>query len=565
MPQIKQRTTTYIIGKPAIIPADTIEVNLDDLADEINMLAQATFDYQAAEDDESEPHSSAKIIRKLSTDKEGGLESLVVEMTDKLKTTLIKRHKEAIIIEPDEPIYPINMEPDENSSISLLQNTILSSDTEKLTISVVVKDIEGQPVSNARVTVSGLLWVESGLTKNNGKITLTLLDETKESISSIEVKPAHTFWSLLINQPVVSNTEENEIVLSKIDSSFSDNGNSGDNQYVGWGQQDMKLNVLPKQSELINKPVKIAVIDSGIYDNHSDLSPKDGFDFGETQQPKKSWRKDGSGHGTHVSGICAAQNNEFGILGFAPNAELVVLRVFPNASNSKLMDALDWCIDNDVDVINMSLGGKNASQLVQQRLQACRENGILPIAAAGNNSGKVLFPAAFDEVLSVAAIGRFDSFPADSSHQKHIGEKPIQSGHYFSPKFTCRGPEVDVCAPGVAIVSTVPNNGYAAWDGTSMACPHVTGFAARLLKIKTKILNSPRTIERSQNLFDAILESCTFLEGIPLVFQGKGIPILREGSKQGSEDSMTNKDYLKKVSILVEEAIKTVELHLNSH
>ncbi len=562
MPHIKQRATTYIIGIPAITPADAVEVNLDDLADEINMLGQATFGSQGLEDEGGEPQPSAKIIRKLSTDKKGGLESLVVEMTDELKTTLINRHKETIIIEPDEPIYPIDIEPSESLSISLLQNTILTSDTEKLTVSVVIQDAEEQPVSNARVTVSGLLWVESGLTDNNGKIKLTLIDETKESISSIEVKPAHTFWSLRINQPVISDTEDNEIVLSKIDSSFSDSGSSSEKQYVGWGQKDMKLHVLPKQSAFSNKPVKIAVIDSGISENHSDLFPKSGFDFGETQQPQKNWRKDGSGHGTHVSGICAAQNNEFGILGFASNAELFVLRVFPNASNSKLMDALDWCIDNDVDVINMSLGGKNASQLVQQRLQACRENGILPIAAAGNNGGEVLFPAAFEEVLSVAAIGRFGSFPEDSSHQKHIGENPIQSGHYFSPKFTCHGSEIDVCAPGVAIVSTVPKNEYAAWDGTSMACPHVTGFAARLLQIRTKILNLPRRAERSQNLFDAILDSCTFLEGIPVIFQGKGMPVLPVKPK--TEENIIDNDYLKNVSKLIDEAIMVVETHMDN-
>jgi subtilisin family serine protease len=323
----------------------------------------------------------------------------------------------------------------------------------------------------------------------------------------------------------------------------------------------MNLDNLSGQSVMAN-PVKIAVIDSGIFASHEDLSPNDGFDFGETTEPTKNWKKDGSGHGTHVAGICAAHNNVLGILGFAPKSELVVLRVFPNASNAKLIDALDWCIDNDVDVINMSLGGKNPSQLVQQRLQACRENGILPIAAAGNNGGDVLFPAAFEEALSVAAIGSFDTFPQDSSHQRHIGENPITSGDYFSPKFTCRGPEVDVCAPGVAIVSTVPENGYAAWDGTSMASPHVAGLATRLLQIRNDIWSLPRTLERSQSLFDAILDTCEFLDGIPSIFQGKGMPRLIVEST--SNTNATNIQYLDKVSELVDEAINLIETEIEN-
>lgn len=563
MPQIKQRTTTYIIGKPANIPADSVEVNLNSLAEEITKLGESIFDIQGV-DGEEEPQQSTKVIRKLSSDK-GELEALVVEMTNEFKTELNKRHKEAIIIEQDEPIYPLDMEFNDDFSISSMQNIVPTSDTDKLTICIVIKNINDQPIENARVTATGLLWVESGYTDTKGKVQLTLIDETKESISSIEVKPANTFWSTRVNDPVVSDTEDNEIILNKIDNSFSVGGSETKQQYIGWGQQEMRLNKLPKQSGVMNKPVKIAVIDSGITSDHVDLSPKGGFDLGTTGQANKSWKKDGSGHGTHVAGISAALNNELGILGFAPDSELYVLRVFPNASNSKLIGALDWCIDNDIDVINMSLGGKKASQLIQQRLEACRENGILPIAAAGNNGGKVLFPAAFDEVLSVAAIGRFDAFPEDSSHHKHIGDKPIQSNHYFAPKFTCRGPEIDVCAPGVAIVSTVPGNGYAAWDGTSMACPHVTGFAARLLQRQTNILNLPRNAIRSQTLLEEILKSCQFLDGIPSIYQGKGIPIFPLDLTSRKEIVEPHKDYLNDVSKLLDEAIQVVKIHIDNH
>ena len=204
----------------------------------------------------------------------------------------------------------------------------------------------------------------------------------------------------------------------------------------------------------------------------------------------------------------------------------------------------------------MSLGGKNASQLVRQRIQACRENGALPIAAAGNSAGKVLFPAAFNEVLSVAAIGRFGTFPDDSTHHKHIGDNPVQSGNYFSPQFTCRGPEIDVCAPGVAITSCVPENGYAAWDGTSMACPHVAGLAGRLLQMRDDIGDMSRTPERSKALFKAIVESCVFLDGIPQIYQGKGMPRL---PLSGSDDVIIDNSFLDKVAKLIDSAIEIVE------
>ena len=548
MPQIKQRAATFIIGKPITIPAGATEINLDDLADEIDQRGKSELDAQGlGREDKSQP--SSKVIRKLSSSK-GGLEALVVEMTDELKTSLQKRHNEAIIIESDDPIYPIDMVGG-SSEVSAMDNMSLTSDATKLAIGITIKDIDGNPVPNARVIVSGLLWVESGFTNTNGKVKLTLLDETKESISSIEVKPANNFWSLRINNPVISDTEDNEVTLSKIDG-------SGDKQYIGWGQQDMRLNNLPKQPSLNHKPVKIAVIDSGITGHHSDLSPEGGVNFGDNGKVKNSWRKDGSGHGTHVAGICAGKDNQLGILGFAPDSELFVLRVFPNASNSKLIAALDWCIDNDIDVINMSLGGKKSSQLVRQRLEICRDNGILPVAAAGNNGGKVLFPAAFSEVLSVAAVGRLNTFPDNSSHTKHIGEDITPSNNYFSPKFTCHGPEIDVCAPGVAIISTVPEDGYAAWDGTSMASPHVAGFAARLLQMQPNILNSSRDAMRSQRLFEAVLDSCTFLEGIPIEFQGKGLPLL----PKGDENNAGNNDYLSDVSRLIDQAIDAVEAHL---
>ncbi len=543
---MKSRIETYIIGEStqAQALAGTEPVKFDDLVEEINELGQ-NFDLQSDSEEETEP--AAEVIERLSSEKIKQ-ETLVVKMTAKAKDQLDKRHKQqALIIEPDEPLFPLKMEHSDHSEIPSIQNFVSSADTESLEVKIIVQDPDGKPVDKAHVTVSGSLWVESGLTNSKGKVNLKLLGETEESIRSIAIKPAHTYWSLRMDRPAISTSGDNIVVLKKIFTGTSD----GD-QIFGWGQKAMRLNGQSNQS----KPVKIAVIDSGISADHSDLSPKGGFDFAEDTDGTQTWNKDGSGHGTHVSGVCAAQDNQFGILGFAPEAELVALRVFPNASNSKLIKALNWCVDNDVDVINMSLGGKGESQLVKQHMQACRENGILPVAAAGNSGTDVLFPAAFSEVLAVAAIGQLGTFPDDSSHYARIGKNPVQSetGGYFSPAFTCRGPEIDVCAPGVAIISTVPGNGYAAWDGTSMACPHVAGYAASLLQTRDDLADMPRSLERSHALFDAITNSCEFLDGIPEINQGKGLP--QFGLQQSSQPADNSFD---EVVELIDKAIGIVE------
>ena len=303
-------------------------------------------------------------------------------------------------------------------------------------------------------------------------------------------------------------------------------------QDAGWGPAAMKLVAPGDPSE----PVRVAVIDSGLAATHTDLNPAGGFDFGDTGDAETSWGEDNSGHGTHVSGTVAALNNGFGVRGMSPNVELLGFRVFPQATMSKLLAAIDRCIEREVDVVNLSLGSSSESTLLQQRLLAAREAGILPVAAAGNSGGPVLYPAAFSEALCVAAIGKFGTFPEDTPDADHVTDIVSNDGQYFAAGFTCRGPEVDVCGPGVAIVSSVPPNGYAAMNGTSMASPHVAGFAARLLQQMPQIRDMPRGPQRSQALFDAVLAHCQSL-GLPGEIQGAGLPVLPAEADHGSPGS----------------------------
>jgi Subtilase family len=135
--------------------------------------------------------------------------------------------------------------------------------------------------------------------------------------------------------------------------------------------------------------------------------------------------------------------------------------------------------------VNLSLGTDQTSESVEQKLEEVKRQGIACIVAAGNSEGPVQYPARSGNVLAVAAIGKFGQYPADSFQATQMFVKddkvPSTSEGYFSAKFTCFGPEIGICAPGVAILSSVPPNNFAAWDGTSVAAPHVTGLAALVL------------------------------------------------------------------------------------
>ncbi|MCI8645819.1 MAG: S8 family serine peptidase [Firmicutes bacterium] len=208
----------------------------------------------------------------------------------------------------------------------------------------------------------------------------------------------------------------------------------------------------------LNK-VKVAVMDSGI-DGLSDVPYKESINLVEDEQEITAYMEDMTGHGTAVASIISKIN---------PNAELYSVRVLDSDNTADLNQVLSgiyWCIEHDMDIINMSLGTNSESQILQKAIKDAEANGILVIAAAGNsgNAG-VDYPAAYDEVVSVGAID-------------HKAEKT---------KLSAVGDEIDVVAPGEDI-SVEGMFGLHSWaDGTSMAAAHATGEASLLWqKDKTK-------------------------------------------------------------------------------
>jgi subtilisin family serine protease len=252
--------------------------------------------------------------------------------------------------------------------------------------------------------------------------------------------------------------------------------------------------------------VKVAIIDSGAAITHEDLrNITKGVDVLGKSTQTNNWMVDTLAHGSHCAGIIAGSSaNKVGIVGFAPAAEIHVCKIFPGGQISQLIDALEYCIEQQIDVINLSLGMEQISEALEQVLARVASLGIAVIAAAGNSGGRVQYPASSPNVLAVAAIGKIGEFPPDSYHAQTV--QNVSPEGFFSPRFTCFGEKIGLCAPGVAVLSSVPENSFAAWDGTSMAAPHVTGVAALVLAHHPDFAGAfrPRSFHRVKRLFDIL-------------------------------------------------------------
>ncbi|MCZ2289619.1 MAG: S8 family serine peptidase [Anaerolineales bacterium] len=208
--------------------------------------------------------------------------------------------------------------------------------------------------------------------------------------------------------------------------------------------------------------VTIAVIDTGVDLLHPDLMYKTiaGYDFVNND----TIPQDDNGHGTHVAGIAAAMsNNGEGIAGVSWGANIMPLKVLDGSGNgtyANVAAAIIWATDHGAQVINMSLGGLYPSATLEDAVIYAYTHGMVQVAAAGNSgSGSVLYPAKYAPVIAVAATDNFNTRAGFSNY----------------------GPEVDLAAPGVNILSLYPGGGYGYRSGTSMAAPFVSGLAAILI------------------------------------------------------------------------------------
>lgn len=254
----------------------------------------------------------------------------------------------------------------------------------------------------------------------------------------------------LIRNPKVLSIEEDKII----------NVDVASNRELGWTITQLNVNK-SWASSIDGKGINIAILDTGIQTNHEDLSISGGISF-----IGPSWNyADDNGHGTHIAGIIGAQHNNIGIDGLAPKANIYAVKVldqFGNGYLSSVLEGINWAMENNMDIINMSFGTNVYSPMLEVMINEAISKGIFVVAASGNegtkniNESTISFPGNYKGVVTVGAV--------DSSLKR--------------PTFSGTGENLNFVAPGVNIYSLSLNNGYEIMSGTSMATAYVSGIIA---------------------------------------------------------------------------------------
>ncbi|MFZ5822877.1 MAG: S8 family serine peptidase [Bacillota bacterium] len=256
---------------------------------------------------------------------------------------------------------------------------------------------------------------------------------------------------------------------------------------------------LARQGRVRRAPVEIGLLDSGVDLDHpllrGLLGP--GLNLLATGQPPR----DEHGHGTHIAGILALAAGVGADLmeGELPPIRIRPVKIFDGKGYGRIGDIIEglvWCAEQGCEIINLSFGtdGK-ASRALARAVRELDEASILLVGAAGNdgNRGAVDIPGRYPEVLAVAASNRRDKLA----------------------RFSSRGPEVDLVAPGSGVLSLAPGGGSRRMSGTSMAAPHVTAAAALLLATEPGL--SPAAVKRR------LKRTAEWLPEIPAQAQGAGL------------------------------------------
>lgn len=261
-----------------------------------------------------------------------------------------------------------------------------------------------------------------------------------------------------------------------------------------FGYQITNYNIPEAWTHSQGEGVTVAVLDIGCWVQHDDL--QDRFaPYVWNVVDNSNNVNDPDGHGTHVCGTIAANNNSFGVSGIAPKCKLMPIKVLHDEGwgyDHHIARGIDLALANNADVINMSLGGPTESPEIHAAIKRAYALNVPVVCAAGNagDVGQVEFPARYNEAIAVGAIDR----------------------NNVRAWFSNTGIGLDFVAPGVDIVSTIGGNVYQSYSGTSMATPWVSGVIALMLS-KHRLHGGSTPVDTVEQIREHLKWTCIDLEG----------------------------------------------------
>lgn len=292
---------------------------------------------------------------------------------------------------------------------------------------------------------------------------VTMPPPPAETLSDVEASNP----PVLTNQQTLAQTNAYVIFLPVVFRNFCANSFSY-NETLRYNLDIIRI-AAAWQSCYQGEGLTVAVVDTGIDLDHPDLQAN--LVTGQTFVAGTSTPDDDYGHGTHVAGIIAAVNNNGGIIGVAPEASLMPVKVLDRQGSGsvyKVAEGIEWAVNHGAAIINLSLGTVADSATLKTAVDYAYNNGVLIVAAGGNCGDSAyylngcsyqdqpVYPGAYSNVMAVAST---DSNDNQSS-------------------FSNQGSYIEIAAPGSTIYSTYPPSSYTTLSGTSMAAPHVAGLAA---------------------------------------------------------------------------------------
>lgn len=225
------------------------------------------------------------------------------------------------------------------------------------------------------------------------------------------------------------------------------------------------LNIPKIWKKTKGKGVTVMVLDTGCPADHPDLMRNIDLSKCRSFIEGEDIFDSHVGHGVHCAGTIGAIDNTEGIVGIAPEVTIITAKVLDKNGRNQgdsILRGLEYCLQVNPDVVNMSLGGPSPMPQVHEIIKKLTARNIVVVCAAGNNGQEnILYPARYGEVITVGSYS--DTILKDKS------------------SFSSWGESLDIMAPGDKILSTYLNKGYAVLSGTSMATPVVTGVVALII------------------------------------------------------------------------------------